>query len=206
MKIPVQEVAYFYSALKDYGEFIKFSERLWPAELQKYEISINDENEKYGSRFNYRRDLSSKLSTEYPQLQRKSYLVMLLALFEDFLNQVCYSVQVYEKIGDNLSDANGKGIERAKKYITEYSKISFPSNDKEWQHIKDAQSVRNVIVHSAGHIDSEKHKKQLIIVTTNTKLEKIDYARTHLVIKYAYLFDLVDDIEEFCKKLIAEFE
>ncbi|MGY8869976.1 MAG: hypothetical protein ACKVJE_06000 [Pseudomonadales bacterium] len=206
MKKPFQEVAYFYNSMKDYREFIEYSERLWPEELKRYEISINDENEEYGSRFNYRRDLSNVLSTEYPQLQRKSYIIMLLALFEDFLNQLCYSLQVHENINEGLGDVQGKGIDRAKNYITKHTSVSFPSSGSEWQHIKDAQSIHNVVVHAAGYMNLGKHKKQLNIVASSNELEKIDYARTHLMISYKALFDLVDVIEMLCKKLMAELE
>lgn len=93
MKSPEQEISYFYNEIEVFSDLIKLSERLWPEELSKYEPSLIDDDEKYGERFEHRRDLSNKLKSEYPQLQRRSYLVMLLALFEDFLNQLCYSLE-----------------------------------------------------------------------------------------------------------------
>lgn len=206
MKNPSQEIVYFLNSLEEYMEFIKFSERFWPEELQKYETSLKDEKEDYGDRFDYRNDLSAKLSIEFPQLQRRSCLVMLLALFEDFLNQLCQSIKKYESVEKNLFDINGKGIDRAKKYLTEYSKINFPVNSKEWQSIRDSQQIRNIIVHSGGHVDLKKHEKAIRVISTSHNLNKQSFAREHLVIENSYLLELVSDIKVFCNMIITEYQ
>jgi hypothetical protein len=203
MKNPFQEIAYFYHAIRDYGEFIKTSERLWPEELEKYKESIESDNEKSADIFNYRCDLCASLSTEYPQLQRKSYLVMLMALFEDFMNQLCFSVQRKQNIKESLFDINDSGIKRAKKYLKKHTLFNFVECQSEWDKIVNAQSIRNVVVHAAGHINRDNHKKQLNIVSTTQGLDTEKYAREHLIIDQNYLLELVLNIECFCNKLNA---
>ncbi|MDO6783264.1 hypothetical protein Q4583_03990 [Neptunomonas phycophila] len=205
MKTPTQEIAYFYNEIKVFSELVQFSERVWPEELAKYQISLADENEKYGDRYDFRTDLSSKLSSEFPQTQRRAYLVMLLALLEDFLNQLCLSVQESQRLSKSLFDIKGKGIERAKKYLTENSRITLPFQSREWQSIKNSQSVRNIIVHSAGHLDLDKHKKTISIVSAAQNLESEPFARVHLVIKESYILELTSDIEVFCENLLTQF-
>ena len=206
MKTPTQEIAYFYNEIKGFSEFVQFSGRLWREELSKYQISLSDENEKYGERYDFRADFSSKLSSEFPQTQRRAYLVMLLALLEDFLNQLCLSVQEGQNLSKSLFDIEDKGIERAKKYLSENSKIELPLQSREWQSIKNSQTVRNVIVHSAGHLDLDKHKKAISIVSTSQSLESESFARVHLVIKEKYLVCLATDIERFCDNLLTQCE
>lgn len=206
MKNPTQEVAYFYDEIKNFLEFVEFSERIWPEELSKYQISLSDENEKYGERYDFRNDLSSKLSSEFPQTQRRAYLVMLLALLEDFLNQLCLSFQESQNLSKSLFDIEGNGIERAKKYLSENSRIELPLQSREWQSIKNSQTVRNVVVHSAGHLNLDKHKKAISIVSASQCLESESFARVDLVIKESYLKELASDIKIFCENLLTQCE
>ena len=112
-------------------------------------------------------DLASKLNDEFPQYQRKSYLIMLVSIFEDFMNQLCRSVEADLDIKASFTDFTGSGIERAKQYLSKLSTLSLPVSGKEWKHIKDAQAIRNVIAHAAGHIDKKAHAKQLKIIDCN---------------------------------------
>ncbi|BCE00281.1 hypothetical protein [Marinicellulosiphila megalodicopiae] len=206
MKTPIQEIAYFYNDIIDFSELINFSQRLWPEELNRYEASLKVEDTDVDDRFNNRTDLYGKLSTEFPQLQRRSYLVMLLALFEDFLNQLSDSIKEDENIVDNPFDIDGKGIDRAKKYISKFSKINFPSNSKEWQNIKKAQSIRNLIIHAGGHIDLDKKIKELKIISENKNLDIEYFARTHITIEQSYLTDLISDLLNFSNYLTHEYQ
>ncbi len=94
MKVPYQVVAYFSNELDSFKLFIEMSERNWSEELMLYKSSINEDHEPTLQRFDYRRDLSAKLSDTFPQYQRKSYLIMLVSIFEDFMNHLCRSVEL----------------------------------------------------------------------------------------------------------------
>jgi len=180
------------------------SERNWVEELDKYKykLSILEEHEPTFHRFNYRNDLTSKLSNDYPQYQRKSYLIMLVSLFEDFMNQLCRSVEVDLDIKVSFTDFTGSGIERAKLYLSKLSTLSLPVSGAEWTQIKDAQAICNVIAHAAGYIDKKTHSKQLKVIDWNDNLVVEQYARTHLNINSEYVFDLIIAMKIFTNKLL----
>lgn len=182
------------------------SERNWLEEFERYTSSILDDHEPTLHRFNYRNDLSSKLSDEYPQYQRKSYLIMLVSIFEDFMNQLCRSVESDLDIKASFTDFNGSGIERAKQYLSKLSPLSLPVTGREWGLIRDAQAIRNVIAHAAGHIDKKSHQKQLKIIDKSDNLDAEYYARIHLNIDSDYILNLVEAMKAFSGKLLAECE
>lgn len=206
MQVPCEVVAYFLEELDSYKLFIKMSERNWIEESERYTSSILEELEPKINRFNNRNDLASKLNDEFPQYQRKSYLIMLVSIFEDFMNQLCRSVEEDLDIKASFTDFTGSGIERSKQYLSKLSLLSLPVSGKEWKQIKDAQAIRNVIAHAAGHIGNKAHAKQLNIIDCNDNLEAEEFDRTHLNIDSEYVLNLVTAMKEFTDKLLAECE
>jgi uncharacterized protein YutE (UPF0331/DUF86 family) len=206
MQVPYQVVAYFSVELNSYKLFIEMSERNWIEESERYTSSILEDDEPTLHRFNYRSDLASKLNDEFPQYQRKSYLIMLVSMFEDFMNQLCRSIETDLDIKASFTDFTGSGIERAKQYLSKLSSLSLPVSGEEWKLIKNAQAIRNVIAHAAGHIDKKAHAKQLKIIDSNDNLEAEYYARIHLNIDSEYVFNLVSAMKWFTDKLLVECE
>lgn len=203
MKKPIQEVAYFFYELDAYKIFVEMSERHWIEEYEKYNLSLHTDNSELMHRFDYRSDLSANLSTEFPQYQRKSYLIMLLSIFEDFLNQLCISVKLEYKLNISYVDFAGKGIDRAKDYLNKATPLNFTANSKEWNKIKKAQLIRNIVVHAAGHMDPIKHKKELVIVSSEDFLESKSYARIHLLLSREYILELISDLKLLNKQLLV---
>jgi len=204
MQVPYQVVAYFSVELDSYKLFIEMTERNWIEESERYTSSILEDDKPTLHRFNYRSDLASKLNDEFPQYQRKSYLIMLVSIFEDFMNQLCRSVEADLDIKASFTDFTGSGIERAKQYLSKLSSLSLPVSGKEWKQIKDAQAIRNVIAHAAGHIDKKAHAKQLKIIDCDENLEAEYYVRTHLNIDSEYVFSLITAMKVFTHKLLSE--
>jgi hypothetical protein len=131
MQVPYQVVAYFSVELDSYKLFIEMSERNWIEESERYTSSILEDDEPTLHRFNYRSDLASKLNDEFPQYQRKSYLIMLVSIFEDFMNHLCRSVEADLDIKASFTDFTGSGIERAKQYLSKLSSLSLPVSGKQ---------------------------------------------------------------------------
>jgi hypothetical protein len=115
---PVQVSIYFMQQLESFRVFIELSERQWREESTSYERSLNiDEDEALSwERYGYRNDLAANITQEFPQYQRQSQLIMLISLFEDYLNQLCLSFKKANRSNVALTDIKGSGIERAKTY------------------------------------------------------------------------------------------
>jgi hypothetical protein len=202
MKNPTQTIRYFQHEIVVYETFVKTSELLWEEELQRYENSLKEENFELLERFDYLSGSFSIMSIEYAQYQRKSHLVILLSLHEDFLNQLCISVKKQfkqlKKV-ENKKEPPSK-IEKLANLLRD-SAFGFPSNSEEFKNIKTAQLIRNAVIHSAGYLDDQKHIRQIEIVDANSFLKIEKYARNHLLLMPEYISELISDIKLFTEQL-----
>ena len=187
---------YFLYDLERFRIFVELSDRHWEEESIKYnESDIETDERTCWDRYRYRSDLSAHFQEIFPQYQKQSYLLMLVSLFEDYLNQLCNSLHFENNFCCSLKEYNGSGMERAKRYLVKIAKISVPTGIESWNQIIDARDIRNIVAHNAGHLDKESHKKQLKIVNKSPNLDAEEYARAHLNIKQAYLFEVIEAME-----------
>jgi len=206
MRSPYQVSAYFSHELESFKDFLKFSERHWQEESASYEESLNIEEHEALSwdRYRYRNDLAANINQVFPQYQRQSQLIMIVSLFEDYLNQLCMSFEQTINLKVAVTDFRGSGIERAKTYLTKAVGIAFPSDSISWQRIVEAQSIRNIVAHNAGHLDKIRHSKHLRIVNASKGLDAEEFARVHLVMEIEYLTSVVDAMNDLVRTLQNE--
>jgi hypothetical protein len=187
---------YFLDALEKTRSFVNISERHLKEEFTKYtETDIETDEATCWDRYQYRNDLSAHFQTIFPQYQKQSHLLMLVSFFEDYLNQLCHSLQIEQGLNRNLKDSDGSGIERAKNYLRKVANIQIPTGTKYWSKIIEARDIRNIVAHNAGHLDKEAHKKHFKIVERNSHLDSDEFARVHLNIKQDYLLEVITAME-----------
>lgn len=202
MKKSDQVSPYFLYDLDKIRVFIELSDRHWKEESTKYnESDLEVDESTCWDRYKYRNDLSTHFDSIFPQYQKQSYLVMLVSLFEDYLNQFCHSLYLEKNLSCKLKDCNGTGIERAKIYLAKVALVKVPTGTKFWERIIEARNIRNIVAHNAGYLDEELHKKHFKIVAKNAYLESEKFARIHLNVKQSYLFEVVDAMENFAKEI-----
>lgn len=196
---------YFLYALEKFRIFINLSVRQWKEESVKYvESDIETDEPICWDRYQYRTDLSADFQEIFPQYQMQSYLLMLVSLFEDYLNQLCNSLHFENEFCCSLKEYSGSGIGRAKKYLVRVAKINIPTGEQSWNKIIDAQGIRNIVAHNAGHLDKDGHISQHQIVSRSENLDSKEYARIHLNIKQTYLIEVVEAMEEIAKVIWDE--
>ncbi|OUS71060.1 hypothetical protein B5G52_12755 [Pseudoalteromonas sp. A601] len=192
MKKPDQVSLYFLSDLEKFRIFVELSERHWSEELIKYNESDIETNEFIcWDRYKYRNDLSAHFQEVFPQYQKQSFLLMLVSLFEDYLNQLCHSFHFEKGLSCTLKDFRGSGIERAKNYLRKIAEIEVPTGTAFWSKVIEARDIRNIIAHNAGHLDENLHSKQLRIVAKNLNLNSHQFARIHLEVTQVYVFEVI---------------
>jgi hypothetical protein len=184
---------YFLSGLEKFRIFIELSERHCSEELIKYNESDIETNESIcWDRYKYRNDLSAHFQEVFPQYQKQSFLLMLVSLFEDYLNQLCHSFYFEKGLSCTLKAYSGSGIERAKNYLRKVAKIEVPTGTASWSKVIEARDIRNIIAHNAGHLNEELHSKQLRIVAKNLNLNSHQFARVHLEVTQVYVFEVIE--------------
>jgi hypothetical protein len=198
MKSPIQTLYYFQDDLCAYSSMIALSEKHWQSDLIRYKESLESGND--NNSFDGRRDLMAHLENEYPQIQRKALFVVLMTKFEDFLNQISISLQKQLELNISFSDITGQGIERIKRYIKLCTGIEFPADTKAWNAICDYQQIRNVIVHSDGHIHAENQKKAYDIISKTKNITIQQFARNHIALDPGFISDVITAFNEFIEK------
>jgi len=106
-------------------------------------------------------------SIQFPNILRSSLLISVYSFLENQLTRLCKELQAKMNLSVKYGSLSGKGIEKAKVYLSDVVNLDFPSNSQEWQKIKDYQNIRNCFAHSEGIIN-EGDKKLIHSV------EKID--------------------------------
>ncbi|HCG7963887.1 TPA: hypothetical protein NJ520_004508 [Vibrio parahaemolyticus] len=193
---------YFLSDLENFRVFVELSERHWSEELIKYNESDIEVNESVcWDRYKYRNDLGAHFQEVFPQYQKQSFLLMLVSLFEDYLNQLCHSFNFEKGLNCALKDYPGLGIERAKNYLRKVAGIEVPTGSVSWSRVVEARDIRNIIAHNAGHLDEEHHSKQLRIVAKSLNLNSHKFARVHLEVTQVYIFEIIEAMTSVANEL-----
>lgn len=198
LKRPEQTSVYYLEKIRSFRTFIDLSERHWLEEFQTYtKANSQDDDNLLFNRYAYRNDLSASLQEAFPQYQNQAYLIILMSFFEDYLNQLCLNLMELNNLKFSPFELHGTGIQRSVLYLKKGANMNVPDQIKEWKKIVNAQDIRNIIVHNAGHLDKQKHKKQNQIVADNEYLSLESYTREHLVVKKEYLLEVVAAMEYF---------
>ncbi|EPQ5810614.1 hypothetical protein MBU97_005420, partial [Klebsiella pneumoniae] len=123
------------------------------SELKKaYEDEKKDAPDDY---INYLEDYYSEqydfLVNIQPNIFNKSALVSLYSCLEHNLNDYCNICQRIVNTNISVTDFNGDGIHKAKRYLTKLMDINFGLS-QEWQFMTEFNKIRNCIVHANGDI------------------------------------------------------
>src|SRR5579859_3739221 len=140
------------------------------------------------------------VSEVFPHLHRSAVLLSVFAFFEHNLNAVCDSLA--EEHGKRLrvTDLSGRGLARAKTYMSKEIGIPFPSTSGSWQELSQLHSLRNVIAHRDGLLKPEdKSLKEYIDKSNYISVDIEGRVRLHEGI----LTYLLDHLELFFKDLGA---
>jgi hypothetical protein len=152
-----QHINYCFNDLLYYKEFINRYERFIKDENEDYDSFINNPGAFHlGQKFDYQRNHSANLSTEFPNTLRRSAFISLWSFFENSLNKLCEVYEYRLNLGINFKDMNENGIDRAKLYLKKVVKLDFPSSPKSnWVEIKKLRDIRNCIVHKYSELNND---------------------------------------------------
>ena len=110
------------------------------------------------------------------------------------------------RIGLNVVGHIGRGIERAKIYLSKIAEIEFPSESAEWERILRFRDLRNVLVHEAGYLDEEKNQHRRVKEFSerrNSGLSIEHYARDRINFAPEFVPGVLSTLRKFYEHLIA---
>lgn len=134
------------------------------------------------------------VSEVFPHLHRSAVLLSVFAFFEHNLNVVCDSLaQEHDKLL-RVSDLHGRGLKRAKIYLSKEIGIIFPSESESWRELSLLQKLRNVVAHRDGLLKED--DKELKMYIEKSYYVSID-STGHVRLKEGILTHLLQHLEWF---------
>jgi hypothetical protein len=138
---------------------------------------------------------------------RYSMVVSVHSVLEVTLDDLCLRLQRSKRITKTLDSSQGDGIARAKRYLKEVCKISFPEGANEWQQIERSIKIRNCIVHAQGNVnkvrDSKKREKLKKLIADTNGIT-LDAAERFIRIDSAYVPSIIDYIDVCIHKILPQ--
>ncbi|MFA4935495.1 MAG: hypothetical protein WC568_06635 [Candidatus Methanoperedens sp.] len=191
------------------GVFSKFEElRIYYEYLEEYLKQYSDKiHEKYKDEFKkYPNDpnLGGSINYEdwgwvelYPNIHRKSFIITCYSYFEKELFTLCKNLKESKQYSLDVTNSEGKGIEKVKNYLNEvrYFDISKHNKTKTWPEITNIRKIRNLIVHNDGildRLDKDKAIRKYIAGRSDISIKGDE-----IIIDPDYCRHVVDTLEKF---------
>jgi len=143
------------------------------------------------------------LASQFPKYQYYSHYLLSYGLFETILNEYC--TKAAQKLNSKLKlkDLSGQGIERAKNYLSKVAGLEELFNSSDWQKLKLAGEIRNIIAHTAGNLNYENNKHKELARKLNDMDEVIlqdesDYG-SEIILSEKFVISTIHVIKRFIR-------
>ncbi len=141
--------------LIEFNQFHFATETAWQKEDNTLAGAIDDLIKKYPEARTH--DIAASYAwdshlnqVKYPAIHRESLDITIFNFFENQLNGLCQILSGCVESKVELKHLNGKGIERARLYLTKVVDFDLSNLNPEWSYIKSVNELRNQIVHNGG--------------------------------------------------------
>ncbi|MFE3898339.1 MULTISPECIES: hypothetical protein [unclassified Priestia] len=147
-----------------------------------------------------------RYSIQFPNILRSSLLISVYAFFENQLTRLCKEIQIKKQLPVKFKSINGKGIERAKTYLSDVVQLNFPSDSKEWNLISDYQNIRNCFAHSEGIVTKDDNK----VMKSVQKLKALgvngdDFLGKSIYLHKEFIFNFIKVINSFWRMIEDQY-
>lgn len=140
----------------------------------------------------------------YPNLQRRSLLIILFSFLERQLDQLCHLFANEQQLSITLGNLKGKGIDRSRLYLQKVIRLPLTSS-LIWQEIKRLQRVRNLVVHNDARLvtDEKELIKYVDRVSGLARVVKSYYDGDveELDLLNGYLLHVLDTFDSYCGEI-----
>ena len=148
-------------------------------------------------------NLESLFEEHFPSLQRRSAFLTVWGYFEHELDKLCALCKAEKRFRLDLSDMNGKGIDRSTAYLEKVAGISMRCDSQEWKQIKTIRELRNKIAHQDGRLVSKQGRPALEIISYVEKSPFLKKDTDGVILKKGFLKCVVDAFRAYFE-LIGE--
>jgi len=169
--------------------------------LTEFENFFKERQKKLKYESEYFEDLDEKFlfNKWFPNIQRRSFIISLVTIFENETRAYCNILNKYDKVKIKYSDLRGSAIEKFVNYTTKLAGINYNFDKNVFENIKALIELRNCIVHSDGIITD--YQKKSVIVKFAKSFEGIVFENGHIYLSYKYCRKALNLISEFFNEI-----
>ncbi len=113
----------------------------------------------------------------FPALQRAATFLAIWGSFERHMNELCEEVATAASHKVAVKDLAGRGLSRARAYLTKVAGLDGAWAQALWQDFPDLQRLRNLFAHGDGHLEGEQAPQR-----------KFAQASPHIVIQHDVVY------------------
>jgi hypothetical protein len=152
----------------------------------------------------------------FPNLQRRSTLIILFSFLEHQLDQLCQLFASTEQLNIVHTDLTGRSIDRSRRYLRKVIRLPLDDNSAIWQEIKRIQKIRNVVVHNDAKLAPKLDDKGVIEITKEAKYLSLasdtesycypDIDNDEVNILEGYLTHVLETCDSYCDEVNKAIE
>jgi hypothetical protein len=144
----------------------------------------------------------------FPNLHRRSTLIILFSFLEHELDQLCMLFADTQKLNILHTDLKDKGVDRSRRYLKKVIRLSLDDNSAVWQEIKRIQKVRNTIVHNEGQLIDKETIRYVNETNYLARANELDYnfETDEINILDGYLTHILNTFDLYCSELNKAIE
>ena len=195
------------SELNEFLEYHGVAEASWKREDHDLQLKIDEILQRYPKSKHpeiveqYGIDLYQN-QTNFPSIHRESLFLVIYNFYETSLNDICSAVSASIDSRLSLSDINGKGVERAKRFLSKVAEIDFSGMGREGSYLGNMNQLRNQLVHCGGTLPTDPKSKLNKFVAENANLT--GEPGSHVGLRSGFIEEFVGVLKCFFENLEQE--
>lgn len=193
-KLTIQKKAFYLRAY--FGKLDNiFQEELISLWQEKELEDKRAESHEDDSQYDYRAsDSLSEIELIYLRMHRYAAILAIYSYLESSLNKLCNEFKIERNIPLSVSELNGDGIARCRKYLDQLVSIDFTKINHQWSKLAELNKIRNCIIHVDGNAEMIRSSESFVQMIESRK--NLGFAEGKLIIaSREFICQTIDNVE-----------
>lgn len=172
--------------------FQEVSASLWQEKELEDKRTENHEDD---SQYDYRpSDALKEIELIYLRMHRYAAILAIYSYLESSLNKLCNELKIKKNIQLSVSELNGDGIFRCRKYLHHLVGIDFIKINDQWSKLSELNKIRNCIIHADGNAENVRGSGDFIKMIQKSK--NLGFAEGRLIMTSRnFVYQSIDNAE-----------
>ena len=157
-------------------------------------LSINWRMTSLAMNSGYRFESMQSSGMRHLRMHRYAAILAIYSYLESSLNKLCNEFKIEKNITLSVSELNGDGIARCRKYLNQLVGIDFTKINHQWSKLADLNRIRNCIIHVDGNAEMIRSSESFIKMIESSK--NLGFAEGKLImVSREFIYQSIDNVE-----------